>query len=402
MYLRIIGHDSLIDEIKNTGCDSFGFSIMQSKARILGFKVEDLNFQACMILKQEALSAQAEFATPKECILGKKECYSGVLFGSLVSLERLASKLSLQPFGLKKFSKMLQANLYSIKKSSRSSPLLMAVLNVTPDSFYEGSRVDLHSCKRRILELLDLGIRLIDIGGASSRPGSNRIEAREELDRLDGIFDFIVENRLFNRCDFSIDTYNFDVAKKALISGFRVVNDVSGLADTRMCNLCLEYGARLVLMHTRGEPKNMGFLTHYENLFLQMDAFFESKLEVCYKLGFKDIILDIGFGFAKNSSQNLFLIKNLSHFKRFGLPILVGASRKSTLQKIIQKRAENALSATLAIHLLALLNGADILRVHDSLEHLDLLAIFEAYRNVQAESLFEDLEDNLYKKPPRE
>lgn len=379
MRVVALGRDAILSEMQRIGSDPTGLKIMEKKAQLRGFKISGLNFSAAMILKQEALSANAEFATPRECILGRKESYDGVLFGRICDLSRVAKKCLAQPFGLKNLAENL---LLDFASQNAYKPCIMAVVNVTPDSFYVDSRMESRAAIERIEWLLERGAEIIDIGGASSRPNSEVIEEEEELARLREVFHYIRENGLFKKAQFSIDSYNAGVVKRALESGFKIINDVSGVVDPRMYELSCEYDAKLVLMHTRGNPKQMMHLTDYKDLFASMDAFFATQLEACEHYGVREVILDIGFGFAKNLEQNFTLIKNLSHFQKYGFPILVGASRKSSLQKVIGKDASSALSASLAIHLLALENGASILRVHDYEEHKDIIKIWETYHAI--------------------
>ena len=377
MFLQKLHVDSISKEIKEIGSDEVGIAIMSKKADFFAFKITDISFNAAMILKQEALSLGAEFATPKECILGKKEKYDGVLFGTLAQLIKLVKKCKIQPFGLKNLANALQKHLDCQRSFDKRQ--IMAVVNVTPDSFYENSRQTQVGAIDRIETLLQSEVSIIDIGGASSRPGSELSDPQIEIKRLKEVFNYIREARLGDKKCFSIDTYHPEVARLALKSGFRMINDVSGFANEKMFEVAQEFDAKVVLMHTRGTPDVMMNMNNYENLFKQVDDFFNQQLEKCESYGLRDIVLDIGFGFAKDIKQNFLLIKHLEHFCHFGLPLLVGASRKSSLQKVVGCRAEDALSATLAMHLLALQNGAQILRVHDEKEHLDILKILEVY-----------------------
>ncbi len=379
--MQLLGRDGLLEALYAIGCDEAGRAIMEKKSKILGFKIKGLLFPAVMILKQEALVAGAELATPKECILGSQTHYDGILFGSLSSLMCVARKCTQQPFGLKKLALELKEHLQAHLPVLPQKPKIMAIVNITPDSFYASSRQSAKSAIERIKILLQKGVEIIDIGAASSRPGSDLMPPDVEMKRLDEVLAFINGQRGFEMADFSIDSYNQQVVQDALDAGFKIINDVSGISDPRMLELGASFDAQVVLMHTQGTPKEMMNLTNYKDVFASLDEFFENRLEACQRYGVKRAILDIGFGFAKTPQQNFALIKHLEHFKRFGLPILVGASRKSSLQKAIGKDANGALSATLSLHLLALQNQADILRVHDEEEHRDMIKIWEAYCN---------------------
>ncbi|MGI0406724.1 dihydropteroate synthase [Helicobacter himalayensis] len=389
--------------LKRVGAEKMGEKIMSKKIEMLYFEVRDLSHIASAILKQEALSVGAEYASPREQILYKGEKI-GLLFGSKTNLARLSQKLTKQDFGLKELAQVLQSHLKpkifctlkdilshtqnlaqdlttyeNLKKQACQN--IMAILNVTPDSFYEESRKNSQQAIERVYELLELGVKFIDIGAASSRPGSEIIESSTEITRLKEICTEIKSQNLYKHALFSIDTYNPQTAAFALDSHFSIINDVSGFKHKDMARINASFGAIALLMHSKGTPKNMQQKAQYENLFSEIDAFFTQKIEEILSVGGKKIILDIGFGFAKTKEQNLALVSHLSHFKHFGYPLLLGASRKSTLGELTNKDAQNRLSATLALHLLGMQNGAEILRVHDEREHIDALCVHYALKN---------------------
>lgn len=365
--------------MQTLGTEASGMNIMTKKAHVLLFELTGLTHEAMNILKQEAISVGGDFATPRETIKheGKKQ---GILIATHSQLERIITKLKIQPFNLKEVGIQLQNHLNTDSKSTRikPSPSIMAIVNITPDSFYASSRCDSKAGIARIESLLQKEVAYIDIGAASSRPGSEIIEADEEIARLKEICTHIKKHRFYEKTQFSIDTYNPKTATFALEHGFNTINDVSGLSHEQMPLVAAKYQAKVILMHTKGTPKNMQSLTHYDHLISQIDTFFAHKIQSLQTLGVKDIVLDIGFGFAKNSEQNLTLVKHLNHFSHFGFPLLVGASRKNTIGEIIHKPPEERLYGTLALHLLALTHGASILRVHDEDAHIDMLRVFKA------------------------
>ena len=265
-------------------------------------------------------------------------------------------------------------------ESPKSHKAIMAIINLTPDSFYAPSRHTATRAIESIQELLAQGARLIDIGAASSRPGSPIISAQEEIARLKEVCAYIKAENLNSKARFSIDTYNAKTAAYALESGFTIVNDVRALSDSDMPAVVRDFGADFILMHTKGTPETMASLAHYTHLISEVDEFFSRKLELLESNNVGEVILDIGFGFAKNSVQNLALIQHLAHFKHFGKRLLVGASQKSTIGEIIDApNPHDRLSGTLSLHLLALQNGADIIRAHHYKEHSDMLKILHAY-----------------------
>lgn len=380
-----LNQSTIMQSLKRVGSDKAGNAIMSKKAQMLYFAIKDLDFVPSAILKQEALSLGAEYATPREQILYKGE-KQGVLIISQSQLERLCKKLHHQEFGLKSLAKMLESHLDSQSKSTFAKTLcdsksrIMPIVNITPDSFYEDSRNDSKQAIERVYALLQKGFNLIDIGAASSRPGSELIESSVEIARLESVCNEIKSQNLHTKATFSIDTYNPQTAQYALESGFKIINDISGFSNPLMAKINASYGAYALLMHSKGTPKDMQNSTNttYVDLFGEIDMFFTRKIEEILNAGGREIILDIGFGFAKTPSQNLALVNHLAHFKHFGYPLLLGASRKSTLGKITGKPANERLSATLAIHLVGLQNGADIVRTHDEDAHLDVLSVLEA------------------------
>lgn len=371
-----INPKNLQEEFARLGVDRSGSEIMSKKARDFVFFCNALPLSAMHTLKQEALSVGADLATPQDAILCKKSHYDAILLGSFSQIKRISQKCLSQPFGLKSLALHLSTHLSS---KASSSPKIMAILNLTPDSFYQGSRFDCTDALRQIEQYIQMGVEMIDIGGASSRPGSEILGYEEELQRLQPLLDEIAERGLGERAIFSIDTYNYQTADYALSRGFKILNDILGFSDERLLEVCAKHNASAVLMHSRGTPQTMQNLTEYECLMSEVDEFFESGIERMKSYGVSEIVLDIGFGFAKLRGQNLSLIKNLSHFKRFNLPILVGASRKSTIGEILDKKtADDRLYGTLALHQIALQNGAEILRVHDVAPHQDMIKIFKA------------------------
>lgn len=365
------------------GTEKMGAKIMQKKGQIFTFSLKNLSLPALNILKQEALSAGGDLATPKEAILGEKKPYSAVLIATSTQLEKLIYKCKIQPFGLKKIAQKLESHL--AQNAKRFPKIIMPIINITPDSFYANSRHSTSQAIKSIIALIESGATLIDIGAASTRPGSELIKPSEEKKRLKEICAFISKENLAKRADFSIDTYNPSVADFALSSGFVMINDISGLNNQKMFEVIKHHKAQVVLMHARGTPKDMASHTHYRHLLSEIDEFFARKIDKLEASNASRIVLDIGFGFAKSHAQNLALIQNLAHFKHFGREILVGASRKSSIGEITgRQNPSERLSGSLALALLALQNGADIIRTHDFSEHIDMLKIFSAFYDEQA------------------
>jgi dihydropteroate synthase len=267
------------------------------------------------------------------------------------------------------------------KLLAMDKPLVMGIINATPDSFVEGH---LNKGTEGIVELASKmitdGADLLDIGGQSTRPGSSRIDADEEIARVIPVIEAI--KKLHSDIIISIDTYHSKVAAAAVAAGASIVNDISaGNMDADMLLTVAQLKTPYICMHMQGTPDSMQQHPHYENVTTDEVDFFIEKIAECKKAGIMDVIIDPGFGFGKTIQHNFQLLKNLSVFNMFGLPILVGISRKSTIYKTLHTGASEALNGTTVLNIIALMNGASILRVHDVKEAKEALTLFEAYRN---------------------
>jgi dihydropteroate synthase len=261
-----------------------------------------------------------------------------------------------------------------------SSPVVMGIVNVTPDSFYKGSRFTYDSILIKSVEkMLENGAIIIDIGGYSTRPGAEIVSIDEEVKRLSDGLDIILKK--FPDIFISVDTFRAGVARQ-MVKNFDVaiINDISGgTLDNLMFETVADLQVAYVLMHTRGNPSNMRLLTQYENVVSEVMQFLEKRLAQLRFLGASDIIIDPGFGFAKTIEQNYELLYKLSYFQQLNAPILAGLSRKSMLYKSLNISADEALNATTAANMLALIGGASILRVHDVKEAMEAIQIFNLY-----------------------
>lgn len=244
-------------------------------------------------------------------------------------------------------------------------PRVMGILNITPDSFYAGSRLTHESeILERATRMVEEGVDLFDVGGYSTRPGATAVEEAEELRRVLPAIELLVKH--FPDKPVSIDTFRASVARKGVAAGALLINDVSGgELDSRMMETVAELGVPYVLMHMRGTPETMSSLATYADLLKEMTDYFLQKTDRLRQLGVRDIILDPGFGFAKVGDQNFELLRSLAAFQTFRLPLLVGLSRKSMIWRTLSIDPEDALNGTTALHMVALQQGARILRVHD-------------------------------------
>jgi dihydropteroate synthase len=262
------------------------------------------------------------------------------------------------------------------------NPLVMGIINVTPDSFYAGSRFGkTDDMLKQAEQMLKDGADILDIGGQSTRPGSERVSAEEELKRLISPVENI--SKEFPAAYISVDTYYSKVAKEAVSAGACIVNDISaGSMDTEIIPVVASLQVPYILMHMKGEPGGMQQEPHYENSTKEILDFFIFKTAELKKAGIHDIIIDPGFGFGKTIHHNFEVLKNLSLFKLLQLPLLAGLSRKSSIYKTLKISAEESLNGTSVLNTIALTNGVDILRVHDVKEAKQAVMLFEKYRSV--------------------
>ena len=265
------------------------------------------------------------------------------------------------------------------------SPQVMGILNITPDSFYAGSRkqteADILSRTRQILEE---GASIIDIGAYSSRPNADHISPDDEMQRLRTALHLI--NRDFPDAVISIDTFRADVARMCVEEyGAAIINDISaGRMDEQMFTTIAQLGVPYIIMHMQGTPQDMQTNPHYENLLKEVFFYFSEKVQRLRDLGVKDIILDPGFGFGKTLEHNYQLMNHLEEFSVFDLPLLVGISRKSMIYKLLESTPEEALNGTSILNTIALLKGANLLRVHDVKAATEAIVIVQKMKSCNA------------------
>ncbi|MEX0928300.1 MAG: dihydropteroate synthase [Balneolales bacterium] len=255
----------------------------------------------------------------------------------------------------------------------------MGILNVTPDSFSDGGRyLRPNESLQRVETMIGEGAAIIDIGGESTRPGAEPVSADEELARVMPVLEAAVPR--FPDTFFSIDTTKYKVAKAALDQGAHIINDVSGLQKVpEFADLCREFAATLVIMHSKGMPKTMQHNPRYRNVVDEVDAFFTLRIRQAEDSGCNHIILDPGLGFGKTLAHNLDLLAHFGKFTAHGYPVMAGASRKTSIGQILNDRpVEGRLAGTLAAHYDALTKGCKIIRVHDVKEAFDTILIYNA------------------------
>lgn len=257
-------------------------------------------------------------------------------------------------------------------------PLVMGIINITPDSFFEGSRYNsIDEITVQVEKMLTDGADIIDIGGQSTRPGSDLISADEEIKRIIPAIEMIAKK--FPTAFISVDTFYSAVAKTAVDAGANIINDISaGSIDNKMIETVAGLKVPYLLMHMKGTPQTMRQNAMYEDVTREVLDFFITKTAALKKAGVIDIIIDPGFGFAKTIDHNFELLKNLSVFKMLDRPILLGVSRKSTIYKTLGITADDALNGTTVLNTIGLMNGASILRVHDVKEAKEAVTLFSA------------------------
>lgn len=261
---------------------------------------------------------------------------------------------------------------------SLEQPLVMGILNITPDSFYESSRnIEYNDALSRADQIIREGANIIDVGAYSSRPGADDISEEEEIERLKSVLPQIRER--YPHAIISVDTFRSGVARYVVEEcGVDIINDITGgEGDLDMFRTVAQLKVPYILMHMRGTPQTMQNETSYNNVIVDIIEYFSRKISELHLLGVNDIILDPGIGFAKSLEQNYNIIKNLADFAQFKLPLLVGVSRKSMIYKLFNTTPQEALPGTVALNTMALTKGANILRVHDVRECVETVRIFE-------------------------
>ena len=381
----------VMETIREIGCDERSMPIFQKKIDIFPVRIYNLSVAIANIVKQEMISAKGDAAIHRDAISGKIDRTDALLIGTISIYEDFIRKIEKQDYPtLNEIATLLKEQInraaypiHLIRKNGEM-PVLMGILNVTPDSFYEGGKYEgMDQAIKRCEEMIEAGANIIDIGGESSRPGSDPVSSDEEKRRVLPVLEAI--KKRFS-VSVSVDTTKSEVAKAAVEIGAEIVNDISGLQfDESMVQVAAQTGCRVVLMHIQGKPKDMQTSPEYADPILELDEYFQQRIRFAVDNGVarEKIIIDPGIGFGKRLIDNKLIIKNLTIFKKYGLPILVGASRKSMIGNILDVPADLRLFGTLGAHIAAYFQGADILRVHDVKEHKELLQVYQEIMNSQ-------------------
>jgi len=262
-----------------------------------------------------------------------------------------------------------------------SSPHVMGIINVTPDSFYDGGKLKTDTdILNQVSKMLNDGATFIDIGGYSTRPDNTDISVDEELKRTIPVIDILVKE--FKNLNLSIDSFRESVIKKALEHGANIVNDISaGLLDSKIIETVAQHQAPYIMMHMRGTPQTMKSFTDYKNLIKDINFYFSERIAVARAAGINDIIIDPGYGFAKTIEQNFELLNNQDLLLAHDVPLLAGISRKSMIYKTLNTNTTQSLNGTSALHMTCLQNGATILRVHDVKEAMEVITLHKTLKS---------------------
>ncbi len=378
---------------------STGQEIMTPKGRHHSILIEGLNSLEANFLKQGLLSLGGEVALPYHLIGESPEKGRCIAMGTTSQFEKLAARLELQPYGLAALGKRILTTVEALDRPIRLNvwwtvevdtptgsrklevgerTLIMGILNVTPDSFYDGGNYpDVTAAVEAAKQMVAEGADVIDIGGESSRPFAEPVTLEEELERVIPVIEALAPEL---EVPISIDTYKPEVAAKALDAGASIVNDISGLRNEEMIALVAERKVPVVLMHMLGEPRNMQTDPKYEDAPSEIYAYLHIQVQKAVAAGIlpQHIIIDPGIGFGKTVSNNLEVLERLHSFRGLGCPVLVGASNKSFIGAVLDKEVDARLTGSVAAAVAAVMRGGDIVRVHNVAETKEAVDLADA------------------------
>jgi dihydropteroate synthase len=387
--------------MREIAVDPYGIKIMLPKAITHLVRMNAVSNITANILKQEMLSLGGDVAVSRGALTGKAKKTGCLLMGNLSQFNRLSQKLTRQPFGLSEIAAALSCaitnyekdrfklNLGRYRLSLGNRSCLMAILNLTPDSFSgDGllSKSQIPNPKSQIDDILRYveglirdGADIIDVGGESSRPGARAVSLKDELSRVIPVIRALA-NKI--KIPISVDTYKPEVARQALDNGACIVNDICGLRNARMSKVVARHKAAVVIMHMQGKPRTMQKNPVYKSLIDEVIEYLQHAIRRGRDCGIREenIIVDPGIGFGKTAGHNLEILKRLSEFRVLGRPIMVGTSRKSFIGKILNAGPKERIFGSLASCVLAVHNGAHIVRVHDVKAVREALKVLDAVR----------------------
>ena len=392
MIVRKINKGILLEELRSIGVDKRADDIFKDKSDLILLKLYNINSKGANILKQEFIGANGDVAIHRDVASWKKPTTDCLLIGTMRTYKTVLNKLRFEPFfGLSEVAETIkkvlsESNLpvYRIRDrvfDFEKEKYVMGILNVTPDSFSDGGMFNnVEKALKHTEEMIEQGADFIDIGGESTRPGAEKVSEEEEKRRVIPVIKEIRNN--FPNIPISIDTYKANVAKEAIKSGADIINDISGLQfDKQMKDVAKAFDVPVIVTHIKGTPKDMQKNPYYADVMKELLEYFEERINLLTDFGIEKIIIDPGIGFGKRVEDNLKIIRNISEFTIFHLPLLLGASRKSFIGNILNETVEKRLSGTMAVDAYALMNGVNIIRVHDVKPHKDLIKMLQAIKN---------------------
>jgi len=390
--LNITNAREAVHQMGKVGVDATGIKLMKDKSLHFNLKVEGIAPRTANLLKQEMLSLGGDAALDGRGIDCSAKWTDVILMGTQKQFEKLILKLDQYP-DLQLLSQSLKETVNNISKTHYiircrkrtftlgRRTLLMAILNITPDSFSNGGLYfDKDKAIIQGLRMVEEGADILDIGGESTKPGSKPLGLEEELHRVIPVIESLAKEL---DVPISIDTYKSAIAQKAIEAGAEMVNDISGLHfDPNLAKVAAKEETPLVLMHIRGTPETMQKDVHYNSLFSEILQYLKDSIQRAESAGLdpEQIIIDPGIGFGKTVEDNLLIIKNLSEFRALGKPILLGTSRKSFIGKTLNADVGERIEGSLASIAIGVLNGAHIIRCHDVLQAKKAIAVADAIR----------------------
>ncbi len=368
---------SLVEEILKLGADPASVPIFRAKSNFLIFKITDVKAPAANIIKQEMLSAGGDAAVHRHVINCRVEISDLILMGTEAQIKKASKKLlQMNYWGLKGVGQSLLEQIrpremvWEIRGREydfRKNTYVMGIINVTPDSFFRGSRVSPETSGEIAEQMQEEGADFIDVGGESSRPGAEPVPLDEEIER---VIPAIREIRKRVSIPISVDTYKAEVAKAALEEGADLINDISALRfDPEMVKVAAKYKVPVILMHMKGTPRDMQKNPHYEDAVKEILGFLGERADFARREGVEKIAVDPGIGFGKRLEDNLEILKNIEAFFSLGYPVLVGHSRKSFIGHLTGAEVDERLVPTASLSLYLALKGVSIIRVHDVREN---------------------------------
>ncbi len=379
--LRQIKNTNIENELKKIGFDKSYTHKAKEKFEYKNIKIYSLTPAMANIIKQTAISVGCDCATHREVITGKIENSDCILGGSVSQIKKVAEKLKFQPFGLKKLGEELEKLCPPLAGGPKSvisrsgGTQLVGILNLTPNSFSDGGMFnDFEKAKEHLLELINDGADIIDIGAESTKPYSQAVSSKDQLEKLLPIIDFAK-----GKIPLSIDTRSAEVAEECIKAGANIINDVSGFDyDPQMADIIAKYNVPIIIQHSKGTPENMQNSPEYTDLIEEIFLNLRKKIEFAHSKGIENIIIDPGIGFGKSREDNFEIIRRVEEFQSLGCPLMLGISRKSLLNMQNADNLDKDIYTT-ALNALAIERNVDYIRVHNVKMHkklIDLMSMF--------------------------